>query len=630
LNLETLAERGYRMPHQSLPWICAATARRGAILTLASLAMCSPSAAATETADSTFAASVNQTGEYADRGAEEAPSISADGRYVAFSSAADNLGEHGPTGVSEAYVKDLATGTVELVSRAGGTGGEPADEPGAGAGVENVMVSGDGRYVTFTSAASNLVSGLPPAEEPGEHPLHVYRRDLQRSETALVDRVTGPAGAILDERGARSEAISADGRQILFRDGVEDLEDPAGGHEPGTRTVYVRDLQTGTTTAVSRAEGTSGELANEASRGGAISPDGRYVAFESSATNLVPGMSSNTASQVYLRDLQTDTTTLASATPTGEPGDGSSEEPILVGGQGCQVAFSSQATNLYRYEANPVLTPEVYLANLCSPPASIALVSRADGQGGAPAGEGNSAIPVPLGASSDGRHILFSALSELTGEATNTRSHLYVRDLTTGRTTLVDRAGGAGGEPATGNPEGAALSANGCRVAFATEAGDLGEPLHRETYIRQLASCHPPSGDEQPGTSGDDNQPNKAPDGAPASTTAAAATQPIAGHGARRPAPPKIAGLKRTRLLLDLAGAGRITIEIARVRGHGHDRHWHTIRTITFTARKAGRIAIKLPDLAAGYYRITVALADGRREGRGVVRTFTVPHGRRR
>ena len=470
-------------------------------LTLLGLSCFAPSAraASDETVGDTFPVSVTQAGVYANEntgGASTggAPSISADGRDVAFISDAQNLDEQGPpappapAGVQEAYVKDLHTGEVKLVSRANGLEGEPANEPGEGTGVEDPSISGNGRYVIFTSAASNLVSDLPPAA-PEEHPLHVYRRDLQTGETTLVDRVTGEQGAILGERGARAEAISADGRYVLFRDGVEDLENAAGSHEPGLNTVYVRDLQAGTTTAVSRADGASGELANEPSRGTSISPEGRYVAIVSAATNLVAGMQPNTVRQVYLRDLQTDTTTLASATPTGKPANGPSEEPLLLSG-GCQVAFSSQATNLYVYEAAPVLTPEVYLADLCSTPASVTLVSRANGQDGAPAAEGNAVIPTPLGASSDGSYILFSAFSELTGEASHEREHLYLRDLNTGQTTLVDRQSGAAGEPAQGNPEGAALSANGCRVAFATQASNLGEPLRLETYIRNLAPCN--------------------------------------------------------------------------------------------------------------------------------------------
>ncbi|HEV3323699.1 MAG TPA: choice-of-anchor D domain-containing protein [Solirubrobacteraceae bacterium] len=498
------------MPHHNLARVCATTLRRSAILTttlLLTLFAAGARAASDETIDDTFPASVTQAGVYANEGTGETPSISADGRYVAFESDATNLGEHGPPGVNEAYVKDLHTGEVTLVSRANGVDGEPANEPGEATGVENLSISGNGRYVIFTSDASNLVTGLPPTGV-GEHPLHVYRRDLQTGETVLVDLVTGPDGAILDEGNPHAEAISEEGRYVLFRDHVEDLENPAGTHEPGLQTVYVRDMQTGTTTAVSRASGPDGELANEKSRASSISPDGRYVAFESSATNLVPGMQSNTAAQVYLRDLQTGTTTLVSKTaptdaaPDGEPGNESSEEPILVGVDGCEMAFKSAATNLYLYEGKPVPNPQVYLTDLCSTPVSTTLVSRADGEDGAPVGEGGGVTN--LGASADGRYILFEAILDAHGTGPATHTHLYVRDLRTGDTTLVDRAGrssigGAEGEVADQGPaEGGVISANGCRVAFATRAANLfepGPPLSEpfETYIRNLAPC-----DEEP------------------------------------------------------------------------------------------------------------------------------------
>ena len=452
-------------------------------------------AAGEETIGDTLPASLTPSGEFAEPGTGEATSISDDGRYVAFLSAAENLGEGGPGGVKEAYVKDLEIGKLELVSRADGASGEPANES-----VETVILAGDGRYAIFASAATNLIAG-PPVEG-----LHVYRRDLQTGETTLVDRVSGSEGAIVT-REATADAVSADGRYVVFSADVEDLEDPAGPHTvTGGYTLYVRDLQTGVTTTVGRASGTSGAIANEPSIASSISPDGRYIAFESAATNLVPGMSANTVSQVYLRDAQTDTTTLISKTapseaaPAGEPGNASSEGGKLVGANGCEVAFDSEASNLYSFEGQPLATPQVYLTNLCTTPLQTTLVSRADGAAGAPAAVGNSANPRVSGASADGRYILFNALGSLLGEDTNTSRHLYLRDLQTGETTLVDRATGPAGEEANSNPEGSAISANGCRVAFATDATNLREPApandQREIYVRQLASCLPPAEEE--------------------------------------------------------------------------------------------------------------------------------------
>ncbi len=271
------------MSRQDRTAACAVGFRPSAILSIALLMLVSAifaagaDAASDETIDDTFPVSVTQGGVYANENTGETPSISADGRYVAFEADATNLDEEGPPappGVYEAYVKDLDTGEVKLASRANGPDGEPANEPGEATGVENLVISGNGQYVVFTSDASNLVTGLPPVGAGEEHPWHIYRRDLQTGETVLVDRVNGPEGAILDEGNPHAEAISEEGRYVLFRDHAEDLENPSGAHEPGLQTVYVRDMQTGTTTAASRADGAGGELADENSWGRSISPAG--------------------------------------------------------------------------------------------------------------------------------------------------------------------------------------------------------------------------------------------------------------------------------------------------------------------------------------------------------------------
>ena len=155
-----------------------------------------PAAAATaapETPATTFAVSAAAAGELADgAGAVEFTpvEISADGRYVAFQSAAQNLGAAGPAGAVEGFVKDLQTGAVELVSRADGFPGAPAAAPG----ITTLQLSADGRHVLFTSAATNLGTALP-GEEAGE--AHVYERDLETGVTTLVDRVSGVGGQIL-------------------------------------------------------------------------------------------------------------------------------------------------------------------------------------------------------------------------------------------------------------------------------------------------------------------------------------------------------------------------------------------------------------------------------------------------
>ena len=229
------------------------------------------------------------------------------------------------------------------MSRANGATGEPAGEPG----VENVKISGNGRYVIFNSKATDLVAGLP-SEEPEEQ--HVYRRDLQTGETTLVDRVSGVHGAILS-RNAIAEAISDDGRYVVFAADAGDLEDPAGAHtKTSIETVYVRDMDTGTTTAVSRANGPTGEIANEESQAYSISPEGRYVPFVSRATNLATRHGIQISTHRYTcATYKAGTTTLVSQAQNGEAGERRSENPMLVGDDGCEVEFSSEADDLLEF-----------------------------------------------------------------------------------------------------------------------------------------------------------------------------------------------------------------------------------------------------------------------------------------
>jgi Collagen triple helix repeat (20 copies) len=481
------------MSHQNLVRVCAPARRHSTALSAAlsmlvlALFAANARAASDETVNDTFPISVTSQGAYAnDEGtADYGPvSISGDGRYVAFESNSTNLGAQGPAGTIEAYVKDLHTGEVKLVSRANGSSGEPAGEPG----VENVKISGNGRYVIFNSKAANLVGGLP-AEEPEEQ--HVYRRDLQTGETTLVDRVNGTDGPILS-RNAIAEAISGDGQYVVFTADADDLEDPASSHaKTGIETVYVRDLDSGTTTAVSRASGPAGEIANEESQAYSISADGRYVPFVSRATNLVPGMESDIYPQIYLRDLQTGTTTLVSQAPNGEAGERRSENPVLVGEDGCKVEFSSEADNLLEYvtiggEPVEVSGAQIYLHDLCSTPASTTLISQ-DANGIAGGAYGS------FGASADENDVLFAG-------GFTSGYHLFLRNLSTGLTTQLDRASGTEGASADNESQEAAISTNGCRVVFDSQATNLfGQPgppegpngeIPTEVYIRQLTACH--------------------------------------------------------------------------------------------------------------------------------------------
>jgi hypothetical protein len=564
-------------------------------------------APAPETPAGTFAVSSSATGELADGVGvvEYTPvGISADGRYVAFQSASQNLGEAGPVGAVEGYVKDLDTGTVKLVSRADGLAGEAAAAPG----ITTLALSADGRHVLFTSAATNLGTALP-GEAAGE--THVYERDLETGETRLVDRVSGPGGQIL-ARGAEGDSLSADGSVVAFTARVANLEDPAGDHtETRTAVGYVRDLGSGATTAVSRANGAAGELANEDAAQLSLSGDGRLVSFESRASNLVAGVNEGWE-QVYLRDLGAATTTLLSANSLGEPGEASSATASLAGPEGCWVEFSSIADNLLAPAAGPG-GEQAYLKNRCASPPTISLLSRTSG--GPPAAFAQASFIGP-GVSDDGGKAVFAGQFGLSGCC-----HLYLRDVATGTTTQLDRATGEAGAVADGELEFFAISANGCRAVFESRATNLvaeaaPDPAEEptEVYVRQLAACAKSEGS---GTITD-------PSGAPASANSNPSPVPTA----------EVAGIATVRSLkvvagrifADVDGPATFTVRIRRLITAPR-REWPLVRTTSFTASAAGRKSIPLPTLGPGTYRLNIHLA-GMPEGESFVRRLTVAAGR--
>ena len=257
------------------------------------------------------------------------PTISADGSRVAFTSAALNL-EAGTGRLARVYVRDFAAGTTTLASRADGAGGAPADGSSG-----HARISADGRHVAFLSNARDL--GDPTGA------WHVYLRDAAAGTTTLVDRATGAGGALADG-GPTDVQLSGDGRYVLFRSTATNL-DPADGDR--LEDLYVRDTAAGTTTLVSRANGLAGAKAAGGVGEAAISADGAAVAFETSDETLAPeagGWGGTT--QVVVRTLATGANVLASRVAGGgAPANDDAGDPSLSA-DGSVVAFDSTATNL--------------------------------------------------------------------------------------------------------------------------------------------------------------------------------------------------------------------------------------------------------------------------------------------
>lgn len=262
--------------------------------------------------------------------ASEYPSISADGRFVAFDSAATNLVSADTNGViDDIFVHDRQTAETTLVSvNSNGTqGNDYSYDP---------SISANGRFVAFWSWASNLVTGdtngLPD----------VFLQDRLTGQTT---RVSVDSSGDQADYGGSYASISADGRFVAF---VSDATNLVADDTNGFRDVFVHDRQTGETTRVSISS--SGTQGNNSSSGPSISADGRFLGFESIATNLVTG-DTNGHFDVFLHDRRTAQTTLVSVSSSEAQGNDDSYNPS-ISPDGRLVAFFSDAKNLVGGDTN--------------------------------------------------------------------------------------------------------------------------------------------------------------------------------------------------------------------------------------------------------------------------------------
>ena len=256
-------------------------------------------------------------------------STSANGRLVAFDSDASNLVGGDANDARDVFVRDLRAGKIRRVSvRSNGAEGNAASR--------DPSISASGRFVAFRSAASNLVGG----DANGATDVFVHDRKTKRTRRVSV-RANGAEG------NAESviPSISGNGRFVAFHSSASNLVD---GDTNGARDVFVHDRRTGKTRRVSvRSNGTEG---NDDSRGPSISADGRFVAFHSAASNLIGG-DANGVSDVFVRNRRTGKTRRVSVHSNGTEGDGGSFEPA-ISADGRLVAFDSTASNLIGGDAN--------------------------------------------------------------------------------------------------------------------------------------------------------------------------------------------------------------------------------------------------------------------------------------
>ncbi|MFN4261788.1 MAG: PKD domain-containing protein, partial [Gemmataceae bacterium] len=428
-------------------------------------------------------------------GASEKPVFSPDGRYIAFESEANDILPGDNNGAKDVFLYDQWTGDIILVSRSlsGGFANGKSDKP---------VFSPDGRYIAFQSDASNLVAG----DTNGQKDVFLFEID-----TGIITRVSVTASGVEGNGKSDNAVFSPDSRYVAFQ---SDASNFATVDNNNASDVFIKDLQTGNLILVStrgagrtanaksekpifspdgsvlafislasNLQGVTGDTnarmdlflynlssgtittvtpgANGHTKGDiSFSPDGRYIAFQSDASNLVPG-DANNKTDVFLYDRWENTITLVSATSSGASGNGKSEKPVFSP-DGRFVAFQSDAFNLVHNDING--KKDVFLYEIATGKVSLVSITP-DGY----SGNGESKNP---SFSPDGNRIAFdSKANDLVDNDFNDDQDVFVRDLERQITILISVNGlGLSGN---GKSEKPVFSPAGGYVAFESEASDL-------------------------------------------------------------------------------------------------------------------------------------------------------------
>ncbi len=432
--------------------------RSGTIWSVLAATLCATVAGAR--AGQTIRISVSSTGDQSNSQATKHTTISGDGMKTAFASTASNLVPGDTNGTTDIFLRDCAAGTTTRVSVA-------TDGSQANGASDFPAFSTDGWFVAFESAANNLVAGDTNGKTD------IFVRDLVTQTTTRVSKASNGDQA---DNSSYRPALSQDGRHVAFASLAANLvpDDTNVAYD-----IFVHDRQTQQTERVSIAS--DGEQADQYSWRPQISGDGRFVTFESLATNLVPG-DTNDAMDIFVHDRDTHQTQRVNIGPGGSEA-ASASNACSISADGRYVAFESTAANLVPDDTN--LYPDVFVHDR-----DTGITTRvsicSDGQETHGASWGSSI-------SADGRFVAFDGpVSDLVPDDTNGVRDVFVHDRHTAVTTRVSVA--ASGEQADGHSLWPHLSANGRFVVFASEATNLvpndtngpGEP-GRDAFLHDRA-----------------------------------------------------------------------------------------------------------------------------------------------
>jgi len=411
------------------------------VLVLSALVVLSSAAVALAATPKTRMASVTPTGDPGNGESDAAPSISSNGRFVAFASEASDLVPGDTLGNRDVFVRDMVAGTTTRVSvRSNG-----AEANGSS---ESPAISGDGRYVAFASGASNLVNG--DTNENSDVFVHDRQTGMTRRVSVSTDETQALGG------GSEDPSISSAGGSVVFTSGATNL---VGDDTNGNLDVFVRDLMAGTTTRVS-VRSNEAEVTDGVSTNPWISPEGTWVAFQSLGTFTTPDTGPD--HDVFLRNLGTGKTSRVSILPGGVEPDDQSFGPSLSANAAI-VAFVSEASDLGPTDENGFR--DVYAWTRATKGFELVSVDLSGDAGdqGAPGSFGPPTI------SPDGRFVAFdSGSSDLVADDGNGKRDAFVRDRTLDQTIRVSLT--SKGAERDGTNSLPFISADGRFVAFESDA----------------------------------------------------------------------------------------------------------------------------------------------------------------
>lgn len=405
--------------------------------------------------------SVNAAGTASGNGHSVSATISDDGRYVCFVSSATDLapGVTDTNSVEDVYVRDLQTKVTTLVSVI------PAGTSSGNQRSRNPVMTPSGRFVAFKSLAANLAAGIVDVNDAAD----VYLRDLEQGKTSLVSSdPTGQSALGAWEDG--DPAISDDGLLVAFYSSADGL---VAEDRNFLSDVFIRDL-----TPPGRTELISVNAAGSAAGNGhsvvpVMTPDGRFVAFLSKASNLAPGVNdTNSLDDLYVRDRVARVTRMASvnAAGTDSGNDLMVTSAAALTRDGRFVAFTSLANDLVAGIRDLPRTHDVFARDMVAGRTALVSVNGAGDAAGNGISGGREAI------SDDGRFVAFaSAATDLVTNDTNgPQVDIFQRDVLAGRTFLVSgNAAGTGSGNRASGADALAMTRDGGLVLFGSAASDL-------------------------------------------------------------------------------------------------------------------------------------------------------------